>query len=330
MAIIFVSGINDQSKIGVTLDDNGGLIRLVDGNCSVHGRIPMKKGVSAYYTLFGKGVKQMGVDLPKQPSMVFNQISDPDTHRGSLERCVEFCSQLESYVVNHPEKIMQTGRDRVSGNLQGIPGVIMPKTVRFRPLSPDEIFEQAEKEGIDFPFIVRIAGYHHGKSTELVTSRDDYSAMHKYPLDGRDFYLTEYVDCSDDSGMHCKQRLLVIDGEPVLRHSMYNERWDIHSESLGYMLERESWDDIHARDSQFESEVLPTLLPAIEEITKRLQLEFYGIDCYVRPDGEMVIFEANANMNPLYNPYPQRNERMAMINRKIYGLLTKYSGEAVI
>ena len=84
MAIIFVSGINDQSKIGVTLDDNGKMVNLVDGNCSVHGRIPLKQGVSAYYTLFGKGVKQKGVDLPKQPSMIFNQISDPDTHRGSL------------------------------------------------------------------------------------------------------------------------------------------------------------------------------------------------------------------------------------------------------
>ena len=330
MAILFVSGVNDQSTIGVRLDDNGKLVNLLDGNCSVHGRIPLKEGIVGYFVLFGKGVKQRGLEFSQAPSLVFNQISDADTHRGALERCVELCSQLDSFVINHPTKIMKTGRDRVSYLLQGIPGVIMPKTVRFRPLSPDDIFKEAESEKIVFPFIVRVACDHHGKSTVLVNCRDDYNDMHKFPLDGRDFYLTEYVDCSDDAGLHYKQRLVVIDGEPVLRHSMFNEKWAIHSESLAYMLERESWDDIHARDSHFESKVLPALFPAIGEITKRLELEFYGIDCHVRPDGEMVIFEANANMNPLFNPYPQRNERMAVINRKIYSLLTKYSGEAVI
>jgi glutathione synthase/RimK-type ligase-like ATP-grasp enzyme len=330
MAILFVSGVNDQSKIGITLDDKGNPGYLMDGNCSVHGRIPLKEGIAGSFVLFGKGVKQRGLEFSQAPSLVFNQIADADTHRGALERCAELVSQLDSYVINHPEKIMMTGRDRVSNLLQGIPGVIMPKTVRFRPQSPDEIFAEAEAENIDFPFIVRVAGDHRGKSMVLVNSRDDYPAMHQFPLDGRDFYLTEYVDCRDEAGLYHKQRLVVIDGEPVLRHCMYNEKWTIHSEAMDYMLERESWEEIHARERQFEEHVLPTLVPVIEEINKRLQLEFYGIDCHVRSDGEMVIFEANANMNALYNKYPQKNERMAMINRKVYSLLTKYSGEAVI
>ena len=99
---------------------------------------------------------------------------------------------------------------------------------------------------------------------------------------------------------------------------------------MNHMLERESWDELKQREARFEAEVLPGLKPAIDEITSRLKLEYYGIDCFVRPDGDMVVFEANANMNVLHNAFPQRNERMAMINRKIYELLTRYSGEAVI
>jgi glutathione synthase/RimK-type ligase-like ATP-grasp enzyme len=330
MAILFVSGVNDLSTLGVTLGDKGQIGYLMDGNCSVQHRLPLKQGVAAGMVIFGKGVPQRGADFKTEPSLVFNQIADADTHRGALERCAEMCAQLKSVVINHPEKVMLTTRDRVSAQLQGIPGVIMPRTVRFNPSSPQEIMQRAEAEKFGFPFIVRVAGDHGGISMLRVNSSDELEAMHVFPLDGRDFYLTEYFDCRDDAGRYFKQRIVVVDGEPLLRHSMYGDNWIINSKAMNHMLERESWDELKQREARFEAEVLPGLKPAIDEITSRLKLEYYGIDCFVRPDGDMVVFEANANMNVLHNAFPQRNERMAMINRKIYELLTRYSGEAVI
>jgi len=69
---------------------------------------------------------------------------------------------------------------------------------------------------------------------------------------------------------------------------------------------------------------------AIQEITNRLGLEIYGIDCSLRPDGSMLIFEANANMNFLTNDHPEMNARMDMIKGKIQGMLARHSGEQVI
>lgn len=330
MAILFVSGINDLSKIGVTLDKKGKLVHLMDGNCSIHGRIPLKKGLAVSLVLFGKGVKQRGVSFTSKPSLIFNQIADADSHRGALERCVELCTQVRTPVVNPPDKVLRTSRDRVSVLLQGIPGVTMPRTVRFNPASPGEVFERAEAENFDWPFIVRIAGDHGGKSMIRVTGREDYPALHVYPFDGRDFYLTEYADSRDSAGFYQRQRLVVIDGEPLLRGSLYDSEWKVHGASRLFMMGRESWEDDRIRSEMLETRVIPGLKAAIQEITKRLKLEVYGIDCSLNPGGKMLIFEANANMNILTNDHPQMNARMDMIKDKIHELLSRHSGEEVI
>jgi glutathione synthase/RimK-type ligase-like ATP-grasp enzyme len=330
MTILFVSGVNDLSKVGISLDDKGGIMYLLDGNCSIHRRIPLKEGIAEDVVLFGKGVKQKTLNFIRTPSLIFNQISDVDTHRGALQRCIELCSQVNSTVINHPENILQTSRDRVSELLQGIPGVVMPKTVRFKPESPEDVIACAESENFDFPIIVRMAGDHGGKSMVRVSSREDVKALHAYPFDGRDFYLTQFVDCRDSAGLCHRLRLVVINGEPILRGSLYDKHWMVHGASRGYMLKQETWEEDRARASMLETEIIPGLKTVVEEITRRLKLEFYGIDCSLSPEREMLIFEANANMNILTNDHPQMNERMDMIKSKIHALLTRYSGEKVI
>jgi glutathione synthase/RimK-type ligase-like ATP-grasp enzyme len=330
MAILFISGVNDQSVVGVTMDEQGQIGYLVDGNCSINHRLPLKEGIANEFTIFGKGVKMPEVEFKQPPSLIFNQISDADTHRGALERCVGLCDQINTTVVNHPRHIQQTGRDRVSALLQNIPDVIMPKTQRFRPKSPEEVLSYAAAEGFSFPYIVRVAGKHQGKSMVRLDTADDLPLLHPLPFDGRDFYLTEYVDYSDTDGMFHKQRIMVIDGEPILRHSLYTNSWMVHASARKFMMQRESWDDDIARFDRLSGEVIPALSDAIGEITKRLQLEYYGIDCCLLPDGKMLIFEANANMNVLHGPNPAARYRVEAIQQKLYALLTRYSGEKVI
>lgn len=330
MSILFVNGVSDRSVMGVNLDDKGRLIYLVDGNCTIHNRLPLKEGLASQVMLFGKGVRQPGMDLEKMPSLIFNQISDADTHRGALERCVDFCEQVNTTVVNHPKYVLQTGRDQVSDLLQDIPGVIMPRTRRFRPGSPDDVLSFAASEGFEFPYIVRVAGDHAGKSMIRVESADDHSLLHALPFDGRDFYLTQYIEYRDEDGLYHKQRIVVIDGQPLLRHALYSNDWIVHANSRAFMMERDTWEQDIARFDRLSNEVLPGLRPAIDEITRRLQLEYYGIDCCLRPDGQMIVFEANANMNILHGPNPASRYRVEAIEQELYRMLTRYSGERVI
>lgn len=330
MTILFIDGINDHSQVGIALDENGKPVHVIDGNCSVHRRVPLRKGVASSFLIFGKEVKQRAVVFKTPPSLVFNQIADVDTHRGALERCNELCNQLDSAVINHPQHVLNTSRDLVSKNLQGIPGVIMPRTQRFQPRSPDEVFSRAASENFEFPFIIRVAGHHGGKSMIKVSSREDNDALHALPFDGRSFYITEYIDLQDGRGLYHKQRIAVIDGEPLLRHAMYYSDWKIHSGARAFMMARDSWEAELVYFDRYDKELLPPMRSAIDEITRRLRLEYYGIDCALQPDGRMIVFEANANMNFLYNPYEAIQYRVDAIVSRIHQMLTKYSGKRVI
>lgn len=302
----------------------------MDGNCSVIHRLPMRDGIAFSYIIFGLGVKQHSTEFETRPTLIFNQIADADTHRGALERCIQFCDQVNTTVINHPRHILLTSRDQVASALQNIPGVIMPRTLRIQPRSPEEILAFAVDEEIAFPYIVRVAGDHRGKSMVRLDHSIDLPKLHVLPFDGRDFYLTEYIDYRDGDGFYHKQRIVVINGEPLLRHSLYTDEWKVHASARAFMMERESWDDDIARFDRVSGEILPALRPAIDEITKRLNLEYYGIDCNLREDGQMLIFEANANMNNLHGANPTIHYRVEAIERKMQEMLTKYSGESVI
>ena len=330
MTILFVSGVNDLSTIGVDLDEQGNPVYLMDGNASVHRRLPLKEGVAASFLMFGKGVKQHSIEFKTPPSLIFNQIADPDTHRGALERCVELCEQVNTTVINHPAKVLETSRELVSEKLQGIPGVIMPRTQRFQPRSPDDVYSRAAAEGFDFPFIVRAAGEHGGQLMERIDSRDDYAMLHALPFDGRDYYLVQFIDYRDEDGFYHKHRIAVIDGEPIFRHLLYSTDWNVHGASRAAMVEREGWEALIARETQLEQELLPGVAPACAEIARRLQLEYFGIDGHLTPDGRLIVFEANANMNILTGRSAERAARRELIYQRMHDLLTKYSGERVI
>ncbi|HEX6613512.1 MAG TPA: hypothetical protein VF022_06600, partial [Rhodanobacteraceae bacterium] len=55
----------------------------------------------------------------------------------------------------------------------------------------------------------------------------------------------------------------------------------------------------------------PQLLPAIEErvaaIGDALGLDYFGIDCNLRPDGDLLAFEANPLMDILHNSMTSPN-----------------------
>ena len=330
MAILFVSGVNDVSTIGVSLDDKGRPIYLMDGNASVEHRLPLKDGVAASLLIFGKGVKQKSIEFRVPPSLIFNQIADPDTHQGALERCVELCEQLNTTVINHPRWVLQNSREQTAQKLQGIPGVVVPRTQRFRPRSPDEVFSRATAEGFRFPFIIREAGRHGGQSMLRVSSHDDYPRLHALPFDGRDFYLIQFIDYQDGEGLYHKQRIAVIDGEVILRHALYGPHWKVHGASRPFMLEREGWEGLKAREEILEKDVLPGLRSAFVEIAERLQLEYFGIDCCITGDGRIIVFEANAAMNLLLNRTQHRKARAARLQDRLHKMLTRYSGEKVI
>ena len=89
----------------------------------------------------------------------------------------------------------------------------------------------------------------------------------------------------------------------IVRHLLMNPEWLVHASSQDFMNDNPGlWTEERESYERFESELKPAILPAISEITRRLNLEYYGIDCNINEQGELLIFEANANMNVLHSP----------------------------
>jgi glutathione synthase/RimK-type ligase-like ATP-grasp enzyme len=300
MTILFVDGINDQNLAMVRgLDARGHFSWTLDGCCNVRKFLRLGPEQAASITMFGPDTKQSEVSFRRKPSLVFNQIADVDTHTCALSRCAAMCRQLDVPVINHPDKLAHTSRDRVSELLQGIQGIHVPRTVRVQPCNPDDVWRLADTAGLRFPVIVRLAGYHNGLHMHLLKNREDLQALHAMPFDGRDFYLTEFVDCRDEHGFYMKSRIVFVEGKPLFRSSYFSSQWNVHHPvSVDYT------DDLpgyYQYDNLTETGWARLCMAenALRELARRMELEYFGMDCYLGETGEVLLFEANASMNPL-------------------------------
>ncbi|MBT8062428.1 MAG: hypothetical protein KJO85_07070, partial [Gammaproteobacteria bacterium] len=66
---------------------------------------------------------------------------------------------------------------------------------------------------------------------------------------------------------------------------------------------------------------------ALKEIANRLQLDYFGVDCQIAPDGEILLFEANANMNMMVDVLPEISDRIQAIKQRLGAMVENRSGE---
>lgn len=322
MTILFIRGINDNNKVTPHVTPAGQVAFEFDGSCSVYRFMDFDAATASTLILFPPGAQAPAPRLKFKPSLIFNEISDPDSHRGTLNACAELCEQYGVPVINDPGKVLQTTRDGVASLLGGISGVRMPATERIIARSPGDVFEAIERTGLRFPVIVRMAGVHGGKSNVLIAGKDDLAKLHIYPFDGSSFYLTQFVDYHGPDDFYRKLRLVYVDGDIFLRHLLVDPDWMIHASSQEFMHRNPLfWDEDRALYAQFDSGLKPTIEPVVREIARRLGLEYFGIDCSIDEAGGLLIFEANANMNVLVNRNPLYDERVERIKQRIKAMI---------
>jgi len=288
--ILFINGIPDDNSLRINMiHENGNIKWGVSGSANLSYFLKNDFFNRSITTFDTRGDQE----LPRQMIHgVFNQISDPDTHKISLQKADDFYKAVSANVpfFNIPSNVMKTTRDNIYQLLQGIDKLHVPKTVKLQPKSPSDIYEVIKKEDFKFPVIFRQAGDHGGISTIKVD--DEKEQFYAFPLDGRDYYLTQFVDYKED-GIYAKYRLVVVDGEVLLIHTLFSENWMVHG---GSQLKDRKADKL-AVSKRFSKEIKPSIQPIVTEIYNRLGLDYFGIDCHIDNDMNLLAFEINANMN---------------------------------
>jgi len=233
--------------------------------------------------------------LPRVP--LVNYMADPDLYPLALAKAETIARQASGAIFNHPTAILRTRRDVSARILATIPGVRTPRTLRLSAPTRGRLIEAIMTSGLDFPLLIRPAGLHGGEHMVRLDSLAELEAAHiRLGVDDA-IYASEFVDFADPDGRYRKLRLVVIGEQVLWRHLIIGERWLLHSDGRAEGVE----DEERAALARFETETLPALAPTLAAIRAAVGLDHFGIDCSLRPNGELLVFEANACMNLLDN-----------------------------
>ena len=255
---------------------------------------------------FKKGVRW---DL-RRFAVLWNLISDPDQNPETLDVVDRLTAGFPGGVINPGQRVRRTRRHEVWRALAGLPDVHAPKVLRLKYPSLERLKAAAAAENFRFPAIVRRTGTHSGEVVGVFGRPEDIEGV--YGDRRSEYYVTEFVDVRRDDGLYRKTRFFFIGEAAVVRQHIVHDQWSIHGRaSRDFMVAR---DDLLAESRAmllggYEA-LAPTTQRALHAVRQAIGLDWFGLDAYVRPDGGLVVFEANAtmNFNPSFrNPHTQHN-----------------------
>ena len=225
-----------------------------------------------------------------------NLVTDPDQNPRVLENLRKLLRSYPGRVINRPEAVLQSSRDQVAKRLTGTPGLIVPKTIRLRIDRPDLAAQTVDRAGLQFPVILRRAGSHTGK---IVGVFDDLASLEAACGGDGDHIVTEFIDFRSSDGMYRKYRSFFIGRHIILRHMLVSDQWNVHAKERQRFLTE--WPELLDEERQMldspQGNFSAEVLQCQHAIRERMPLDFFGMDYGIGPDGQLVLFEANATMN---------------------------------
>lgn len=234
-------------------------------------------------------------DLPLC-DLIFNAVAEPDLTRGELKTAGAIIDGLGQPALNRPDRVAATGRADVAALLANLPHCTIPATVRLPASGTLAALEAALDDGrLTMPLLLRPTGTHAGQGVQLVEERAGLASV----LDlnaGKEIYATHFVDYRNDDGLFRKYRVIVVDGQPYPFHMAISKRWLVHYYNAvnddPAMMDREEERFL----AEFENVFSPQLRQAFAEMARRLELDFFGVDCSIAPDGSLLLFEVDVGV----------------------------------
>jgi tetratricopeptide (TPR) repeat protein len=227
--------------------------------------------------------------------VIFNLISDPDQAKAMLPPAARLAEKLGKPVVNAPGKILRTTRDAVADLLSDVPACRVPRILRLAADTDVSVAALARLLPSKFPVLARPAGTHGGEDFEKLESLDELARfLARHPDD--DHYLTEYVDYASSDGYFRKYRFIFV-GEQILPyHLAIGNAWKVHHVSTD--MANQPW--MQQEEAAFLADPAAIFnaahYQALHAVRKRFELDYFGIDCGLDPNGHLVVFEVNASM----------------------------------
>jgi glutathione synthase/RimK-type ligase-like ATP-grasp enzyme len=245
---------------------------------------------------------------------------------GRLDRAVSLVERIGRPVINHPDAIFRVTRQKAAGLLQGIPGLRVPRIMRYaRDIARLDEIAADVADNFAYPVIVRhVAADESSKSllsdkktALLVADADELRAFVK-SVAWPEFYVIQYVDLRKADGNFRKLRAVFLADEAIIGSGGYYSEW-----MVGGWRRLQAGQEFYNRFPHLvgqmnrilldpEGSLGPQIMPVLEAVRDRIQLDVFGMDFDVDDDGQVVPFEVGATMNFLQRTTAPEHLRMPM------------------
>lgn len=285
--------------------------------------------LSTLYVVPGQSIE---ANIPEHDVAIV-VISDGDESAPSLDYLAALADVWPRPLLNYPDRIKRTDRDRLYGLLEDIPGLDIPVTRRVsrEDLQAIWVGTMGVPDGVSFPIVVRPVGSHAGKGLARLDSGDDVPFYLAGQADA-EFFIMRFVDFSGDDGQFRKYRVVFVDGQPFACHMAISEQWKIWYLNAG-MAEDAGKRAEEARFMEdFDTGFGQRHAVALQELARRLGLDYFSIDCAETKEGELLVFEAGVAMvvhdMDSAELYPYKPPQMAKVFAAFAAMLSSRAGAA--
>lgn len=235
--------------------------------------------------------------------VIFNAVAQSDAADETLATLQSWLPKIGRPLLNSPAAVRKLSREGVARDFAGMNGALVPNVRRVK--------RESLGPGIELPAIVRPIASHAGSALGKIEGTDQWSSYLE-TTPATEFYVAPFIDYRSADGFFRKYRIIFVGGVPYAQHLAISDRWMIHYYNA--LNEREAW--IRDEEARFLSDVFSAFdgprRHVLEELGRRVGLDYFGIDCGIIPDGRVLFFEVDAAMivhlgdSPELYPYKQR------------------------
>ncbi|MET4390529.1 hypothetical protein ABIB73_006311 [Bradyrhizobium sp. F1.4.3] len=277
-----------------------------------------------------------GVGLPEtlpDHDVAIVVASDSEECREALALIEKAAPRWPRPLLNRPDLIGNLDRDKLYRLLAGIPGLDIPVTAhaaraQLSALSEGRIACKDITGELHFPMIARPRGTHAGVG---LAKLDDAAALAAYlaEREEHDFFVARFVDYASFDGLYRKYRLTMVDGRPYACHMAIADRWDIWylNAYMAFSEEKRAEEAVFMLD--FERAFAARHKNALDEMSRRVGLDYFIVDCAENQNGELLVFEADntAVVHNMDSPvvFPYKPPQMRKIFAAFTAMLSRHA-----
>lgn len=265
------------------------------------------------FVLFNQNVRLDFFYVTGKPD-VWDQIPDHDVAILGLSEStknIPLLQEIESKRANWPKPflnnsagVIRCARDKLTELLKGIPDLVQAHNRRVG-------YECVREQPL--PFLIRPIDTHAGDGFAKIETADSLGTyLTENP--SKNYYLSDYIDCSKEDGLFRKFRVALIDKKPYVCHLAISADWIVHYISSRMDLSAEKRCEEQKFFNEFDSIFLKKHGGCFAQIAERIDLDYVVLDCAESKEGELVLFEADnaAWIHDIDSPdvYPYKSATM--------------------